>query len=304
MTSAFPRALRRAVRPAALVLALTLGACAATPMTDPFAKASRLENMTPAGQSLEQLPAPSSKVFAAVYEFADRTGQHKPNQNFAEYSRAVTQGGAEMVVDALYRAGGGQWFHVAERRGLQNLLRERQVIRGTREEYQGTRAQPLNPLKFAGIIIEGGVVGYDSDVVTGGAGARFLGVGASTQYRRDVVSVAMRAVSVRSGEVIASVSTTKTVYSVLLDASVFTFVGVDEILELEAGASRNERPALAVRQAIELAVYALIMEGATRSVWHFKDKAAAEPLLDTYRRAKAGNLNNLLAMKKAADARD
>jgi len=292
-----PRALRRAARPAALALALTLGACAANPMTDPFAKTARLENMTPAGQSLAQLPAPASKVYAAVYEFADRTGQHKPNQNFAEYSRAVSQGGAEMLVDALYRAGDGQWFHLAERRGLENLLRERQVIRGTRQEVQGNRAQPLNPLKFAGILIEGGVVGYDSDVVTGGAGARFLGVGASTQYRRDVVSVAMRAVSVRTGEVIAAVSTTKTVYSILLDASVFTFVGVDDILELEAGASRNERPALAVRQAIELAVYALIMEGATRSVWHFDDKTAAEPLLDTYRRAKAGNLDSLLALR-------
>jgi len=289
-----PRALRRAARPAGLALALTLGACAANPMTDPFAEVARLEKMTPAGQSLDGLPAPQSRVYVAVYDFADLTGQHKPNDNFAEYSKAVTQGGAEMVVDALYRAGGGGWFDITERRGLQNLLRERQVIRGTREQYEGERAQPMAPLRFAGMIVEGGVVGYDSNIITGGAGARFLGVGASVKYRRDVVSVAMRAVSVRSGQVMAAVSTTKTIYSVLADSGVFTFVGVDEILEVEAGVSRNERPALAVRQAIDLAVYALILEGASKNVWQFRDKAAAGELLAAYKAAKTGNLHALL----------
>ena len=45
------------------------------------------------------------------------------------------------------------------------------------------------------MILEGGIIGYDSNIETGGRGARTLGIGGQTQYRRDVVIVSLRAVS-------------------------------------------------------------------------------------------------------------
>ena len=42
----------------------------------------------------------------------------------------------------------------------------------------------------------GGIIGYDANILTGGFGANFLGIGGNTEYRRDNVSVYVRAVSI------------------------------------------------------------------------------------------------------------
>ena len=55
------------------------------------------------------------------------------------------------------------------------------------------------------IIIKGAITGYDSNETTGGLGARLLAIGGDAQYRRDIVTVSLRAVDVRNGEVKASV---------------------------------------------------------------------------------------------------
>lgn len=297
------RSVRRVFTLLAIIsLPLAASACAQFP-DHVLSKAPRLAEMTAAGQALSDLPPPQVPVFVTVYEFDDLTGQHKPSENFAEFSRAVTQGGADILMDALYRAGDGNWFSVVERRRLQNLLRERQVIRATREQFQGNRAAPLPAMKFAGTIIEGGIIAYESDEVTGGAGARFLGVGASTQYRRDIVTVAMRAISVQDGRVLASVNTTKTIYSTLARADAFTFVSFDEILEFEAGISRNEPPQLAVRQAIELGVYALILEGSIKGLWSFADTERGQALVQRYQRIKSGRTEEELLETQNVAAR-
>ena len=58
----------------------------------------------------------------------------------------------------------GSWFHVLERNRLPDLLQERQIIRANRIEFpapNGKPMQPLGPLLNAGLILEGGIVGYD-----------------------------------------------------------------------------------------------------------------------------------------------
>lgn len=244
----------------------------------------RLNPRSPTGFGLERLPPPQRAVDVAVYQFPDLTGQNKPNDNIAEFSRAVTQGGAAFLIDALQRAGGGKWFNVVERTGLQNVLQERALIRATRQEFEGTNARPLAPMRFAGLLIEGGILAFDANTVTGGIGARYLGIGGDAKHRRDMVTVGMRVVSVQSGQVLASVTTTKTVFSVGIQGGAYRFVAIDKIFELEAGTTRNEPTQLAVREAIELAVYALIMEGSSKNLWRFGDLHTQRRLLDEYRR--------------------
>jgi len=240
---------------------------------------------TKAGTVLKSIPAPERKVVLSVYKFSDLTGQHKPNDSFSEYSRAVTQGGVSLLTNSLLKASSGKWFTVAERGGLQNLLQERKLIRAMRDQYtkaDGTKLANVPPLLYAGILLEGGITAYESNVITGGLGARYLGIGGSSQYRRDIVTVHLRAISVQTGEVLLSIDTVKTIYSSSVSANVFKFVAFDKLLEIDTGFTSNEPPQLAVRQAIETAVYSLIMEGKEKGLWNFADKAKGKASFKEY----------------------
>ena len=246
------------------------------------ANAASLGMTTGVGLSLSDLVPPARAVDVAVYDFPDKTGQQQPNDDFSDFSKAVTQGGDDVLIDVLRQVANGEWFKVVERSGLQNLLNERQIIDRTHQVTTGSTTSTLGPLRFAGIILEGGIVDYDSNFVTGGAGVRYLGIGAAVEHRKDIVTVALRAVSVDSGEVLSSVTTTKTIYSKLEQGSIFSFVSVDEILEVTAGYAENELTSIAVREAIELAVFSLIIEGARDGIWQFKDKESGRRLIERY----------------------
>lgn len=242
--------------------------------------AATLAGPTKTTSLLQSLPAPARSIDVAVYEFPDLTGQAKPNESFAEYSRAVTQGGSALLVDVLKRAGSGQWFDVVERSGLKNLVQERTLIENTQRSY-GQRVS-LPPVRFAGLILEGGIVGYDSNEVTGGAGARFLGIGGDTMYRTDAVSVNLRAISVQTGEVLASTTTTKQIYSYQVRGGSYVFTSPENLLEIEIGRSRNDPGSLAVREGIELAVYSLVAEGVRNGLWSLADPLQTSDFLNEY----------------------
>jgi curli production assembly/transport component CsgG len=261
------------------MLSLSLGGCITGSADDPMAHPATLVPNTKTGIVLESLPAPRRKLDVTVYNFPDLTGQNKPNDNFAEFSRALTQGAGAVLIDVLTKAGGGAWFDVVERNDLQPLLQERQIIQNTRTAAEGDKAPSLPPLRFAGILLEGGVVGYDSDESTGGIGANYLGVGPNIQYRQDIITVALRAVSVQSGRVLASVTTTKTIYSLQIQGSAVMFAAVDELLQAELGFTKNSPATLGVREGVQLAVYALIFEGVKNNLWQFKDKAAGDAFM-------------------------
>lgn len=232
------------------------------------------------------LPPPTQKVAVAVYGFTDQTGQFKPSDSIQTLSRAVTQGATSILIKALQDAGNRQWFTVIEREKLDNVLRERAVIREMRANYLGEKGinpQALPPLLFAGILLEGGIIGFDSNVKTGGSGARFLGIGGKTEYREDTVTVYLRAVSTKTGEVLSSVSVRKGIQSIALGGNAFRFVSFKDLLEIDTGITYNEPDQIALTQAIEKAVYALIAEGALQDLWCFAgDRQQVSQILNDY----------------------
>ncbi len=278
----------RPMKQIASLLLLVLTACSTSIDDDDMRFMSSepvIEEQTNSSRLLRSLPKAAQKISVSVYSFDDQTGQHMPNDRIAEFSRAVTQGGLAILNKALIDAGERSWFTVVERGGLQNLLQERSLIRAMRDKYRrpdGSKLPGIAALKYAGVLLEGGIIAYESNTLTGGIGARYLGIGGSTEYRSDIVTVALRAVNVQTGEVFISVTASKTIFSTGVQGSVFRFVAVDKLLEAESGFTVNEPPQLAVRQAVEAAVYALIMEGVRENYWSFEDKTQGRAALIEY----------------------
>jgi curli production assembly/transport component CsgG len=259
-----------------LLVAGTLTGCANIHMElakeEPIALQAR-ESLT---TKLPELDGPPIAI--AVYGFQDKTGQMKPNDRLAVFSKAVTQGAEVFLIKSLQDS--KNWFKVVERVGLDNLIKERQLIRNQREVYEGKDAKPLKPMTVAGVMIEGGIIGYDSNVRSGGNGARFLGIGGSQQYRVDEVIISMRLISVNSGEVLITNAVSKTIYSTQHNVGVLRFVDAGtKALELENGSALNEPTTYAVRVAIEQAVYDMIVEGEKKGLWRYKKVKSDQPLV-------------------------
>lgn len=257
------------------------------------------------------LPKPANgPVVVAVYSFLDRTGQRKPSPMVAQLSSAVTQGSETYLIKALQDVGNGSWFKVVERVGLDNLMKERQMIRQMREIYEGANAKPMPPMLFAGVLVEGGIVGYDSNVVTGGSGMRILGIGPQTQYQADMITVSLRVVSVTTGEVLVSITTTKTVYSYMDKLGVLRFVEAGtKSIEAEIGMGVNESGNRATNMAIQAAVVEMIREGQKRGFWDYDPKSVEEIRLADEAKKKAkeeaqilNKLKNTLNGKEKKDA--
>ncbi|WP_371858105.1 CsgG/HfaB family protein [Pseudomonas jinjuensis] len=265
-----------------LVAAIAIQGCALRdPMPAEQGKQPTLTPRTSTYYDLLALPRPRGKLVAAVYGFRDQTGQYKPVPA-SSFSTSVTQGAASMLMDALQTSG---WFMVLEREGLQNLLTERKIIRASQKKPDtpvNIQAE-LPPLQAANLMLEGGIIGYDTDVRTGGDGARYLGIGTSVEYRADQVTVNLRAVDVRTGQVLANVMTTKTIFSIGQSASVFKFIEFKKLLEIEVGYTTNEPAQLCVLAAVESAVAHLIAQGIERHMWQAADaNAATDPTLSKY----------------------
>jgi curli production assembly/transport component CsgG len=229
---------------------------------------------TESHRDLMSLPEPKGKIIGAVYNFADQTGQRKnqPDTNAASFSTAVTQGAASMLAQALERSG---WFTIVERENVSNLIEERKIIRSVRQEYgnQGAAGNPLPPvppLLSADVLFEGGIVSYDSSTTTGGFGVRWFGAGPFTRWQKDQVTVYVRAVSVKNGRVLQTVSATKTILSREVSAGVYKFLTPTRLLEMESGYTCNEPIQLAVLAALEKAVTALVIQGILDGNWELK----------------------------------
>jgi len=236
-----------------LLLSVLLSGCATMASMPP--KVSEV-----AYKPMMEMPEPENgRIVLAVYQFADLTGQQKPNLVFGEMSKAVTQGSSNLLIKALKDVGDGKWFRIVERESLQSLLQERKLIRTTRQITQGDKAKPLGPMLYAGAYLTGGIIGYDSNTLSGGYGHRILGIGYSAQYRQDTVTVMLRLINVVSGEVELVVMMEKTIVSVGAGRDKFTYLDLDtKLLEVELGGAINEPVTYAVRKTIEGAVVELI----------------------------------------------
>ncbi|MBV1923723.1 MAG: outer membrane beta-barrel protein [Flavobacteriaceae bacterium] len=253
-----------------LFLMFSFGSCS-TYYNQPLAKQdARLSELTPQTNKIRNLPEPETPIVVGVYNFKDQTGQYKSIENGTTFSTAVTQGATTILIKALEDS---KWFRPIERENLANLLNERNIIRTTRDEYKKSpneSSKKLSPLLFAGILLEGGVISYDSNLLTGGAGARYFGVGGSTQYRQDRITIYLRAVSTSTGEVLKTVNVSKTILSQAVDVGIFRYVNFKRLLEVETGFTKNEPTQLAVQEAIEKAVELLIIEGIKDKMWKTK----------------------------------
>ena len=271
-------------------------------------------------KELDDVPAPAKgRLTVAVYSFSDKTGQRKAVPGVASFSTAVTQGADALLIRALQDVGGGQWFDVVERGNIDSLTKERLIITQMRQAYEGKDAQRLMPLAFAGIILEGGIIGFDTGLESGGTGYNFLGIGPTTQYSKDVVTVSLRAISVNTGKILATVAVTKIVYSTSDTIAVFKSVdtrggasilsqvlanntgattATSGIFQAESGIVINEATTLALKSTIESAVVELIKEGERRGVWDYREKiSAAVP-----NSRASGNANIPVGMSKTNEA--
>lgn len=223
-------------------------------------------------KSFTDVPSPAGPaVTVAVYGFKDLTGQRKPSTTLSLFSTAVTQGAEAYLMKSLQEVGNRQWFTVVERVGLDNLLKERQMIKQTREIYEGANAKPLPPLQMAGVILEGGIIDYNSNTLTGGTGARWLGIGTQTAYTQDVVVISLRLVSVQTGEVLTTVTVEKNLLSTADGATALKFFNqATQAFEFDSSQTFNEPGNYALRSAIETAVIELIKKGERTGLWQFK----------------------------------
>ena len=240
----------------------------------------------------QKLPTPAGKTIVAVYKFRDQTGQYRLQENGASFSTVVTQGATSILLRALEES---HWFESIERENIGNLLNERKIIRSAQSEFAaqtGKQPLPLASMFFASIILEGGIISYDSNIITGGGGLRYFGAGASGQYRQDRVTVYLRAISTNTGRIMKTVYTSKTILSQQVSAGVFQFVDFKHLLETETGFTYNEPSEMAVKEAIEKSVQALILEGVKEKFWGPRDTAEVHgPAMQAYLREKNENLD-------------
>lgn len=250
-------------------------------------------------EELKELPAPSEQIVAAVYRFKDQTGQYKSSDRIASWSTAVTQGATSILIKAMEDSG---WFIPIEREGLSNLLNERNIIQQIRAQNSGSQqVSPLPPLLYAGVMLEGGIIGYDTNIITGGVGARYFGTGANEQFRKDQITIYLRAVSTQSGRVLKTVHTTKSIISQQLESGVFRFIDSNRLLEAEAGYSYNEPPVLAVTEAIDEAVRLLILEGIDENIWTAANETEYEQYLANHVEINRAKDINYFGMEVQSD---
>ena len=226
-------------------------------------------------KSFDEVPAPNGPPIAvAVYGFKDLTGQRKPSATLSLFSTAVTQGAESYLIKSLQEVGNRQWFTVVERVGLDNLLKERQMIKQAREIYEGADAKMLPPMTMAGVILEGGIIDYNSNTLTGGTGVAVFGIGPQTQYTQDIVVISLRLVSVQTGEILTTVTIEK---NLLSTGSGFTtmrfFNNYTESFEIDSSQTFNEPGNYALRSAIEQGVVELINKGERLGLWKFKGES-------------------------------
>ncbi|OAZ04933.1 CsgG/HfaB family protein [Flavobacterium succinicans] len=249
------------------ILSFVLNSCGAYFNQPTGVQKAIIGESTPATSSLKKLPLPKEQVVVGIYKFRDQTGQYKDAENGTTFSTAVTQGATSILIKALEDS---KWFVPIERENIGNLLQERNLIRSTRQEYaknSNPNETQISPLLYAGVLLEGGIISYDSNIITGGFGARYFGAGGSVKYRQDRVSVYLRMISTANGKILKSVYVSKTILSQAIDQSLFRYVNFKRLLEVETGYTTNEPVNMAVTEAIEKAVESLVIEGLKDDIW-------------------------------------
>ena len=266
------------------LLALSLSSCAVLNENSDLVLTKKIQSTSTIelqSEELKNLPAAKSRPTIAIYpnSFRDLTGQRRSNSTFALFSTAITQAPEAFLIRAFKHTSGGKFFRVVERVGLDDLTKERQLIRSTRKEFEENKQ--MQPLIFAGLLVQGGVISYEANLKSGGAGARYLGVGSSKQYREDTVTISLRLVSVSTGEVLTETLVSKSILSTSISQDIFRFIETGtELVEIEGGVAENESVSIALQKAIETGVLNIIKIGIERGYWEYEDIKINEPSCD------------------------
>lgn len=266
------------------LLAILLSNCAVISQNEDLLLSKKIQSpdiLELQSEELKNLPPATVMPTIAIYpnSFKDLTGQRRSNSSFALFSTAITQAPEAFLIRALKHTADGKFFRVVERVGLDDLTKERQLIRSTRKEFK--EDNKMKPLLFAGLLIQGGVISYEANLKSGGAGARYLGVGNSKQYREDTVTISLRLVSVSTGEVLTETLVSKSIISTSISQDIFRFIETGtELVEIEGGVSENESVSIALQKAIETGVLNIIKIGIERGYWKYENIKINEPVCD------------------------
>jgi curli production assembly/transport component CsgG len=251
----------RAVISAVILISAALAGCTelnAVPVAD-----ATLENDSILSHKAELGIPVTPAIIVGVYQFTDQTGQRAVlDRQSSEMSSAIPQGLSSMLVQELLTSGDGKWFRVVERETIPTLLNERKVVKAALPDVE----DPLQPLLLPGILITGGAISYDRKVSQQFLGFGFAAINGRKEIYSDRVSVALRAVSVQTGEVLESVYVSKEVLSQMNSVNVLKIIN-NSTLAGEAGMVSNEPVSVAVRTAISAAVRELYIRGLERGWW-------------------------------------
>ena len=264
------------------LLAIFISSCAVISHNEDLVLSKKIQSpdiLELQSEELKNLPQAKIMPTIAIYpnSFKDLTGQRRSNSSFALFSTAITQAPEALLIRAFKHTAGGKFFRVVERVGLDDLTKERQLIRSTRQEFK--EDNKMKPLLFAGLLVQGGVVSYEANLKSGGAGARYLGIGNSKQYREDTVTISLRLISVSTGEVLMETLVSKSIISTSISQDIFRFIDQQkELVEIEGGVAENESVSIALQKAIETGVLNIINIGIERGYWKYENIKINEPV--------------------------
>ena len=242
-----------------IMSALALAGCASVPPdlgsagVKPSFSYAVTNNDTPYSQCLTALSKLNVKtarlpVFS-VGEVADKTGQVNTDNN----SHALSQGASEMVISALHKTGK---VHQVERLDLRIPLAEVKLA----EQKKLTRTEKeYGKLPASDFILVGALTELNYNIVSGGARLFIKGIGGGARTVIINVALDLRVVDARTFQVLYVSSLQKQIFGYEVEANVFRFFG-NTLVELDAGAIRNEPLQLGVRSVVEMAVHQIMTD--------------------------------------------
>lgn len=237
--------------------AMMIGGCASIPPDYSSAGVKALtsyavtNNETPYSQCLEELSRfqVQKKPVFSVGEIADKTGQWDPDSN----GHALSQGASEMVMSAFYKTGKA---HLVERLDLRIPLAE---VKLAEQKRLSRSSKQYGKLPASDFIVVGALTELNYNIVSGGARVFVQGIGGGA--RSVIINVAMdlRVIDARNFAIRYVTSLQKQILGYEVEANVFKFFG-NTLVELDAGAIRNEPLQLGVRSVAEMAVYQIMTD--------------------------------------------
>jgi len=205
---------------------------------------------------------PQEKLNVSIFEFKDYTGKYQGALNGQSvYSKVVTQDPESVLIAKLLAS---DWFNVLERTVLKNILTERKLSELSNKEK-------LSKLEYSRYALAGGIIDYESNTLTGGLGAKYFGIGGSTEYRADQMTISLRLIDIETGSILSSTVLTDQVYSYGLSLGVFQFVSYKKLLEAEGGFTRNEPKILVLNSLLEESVKQLIQDSIELGIFSVKE---------------------------------